>query len=243
MSDSIWEPLEHLSNAQDLITDYYCLHNYNLPRCSHDNIDTFQLPWASPSLYHANLDQLCKCYTDTQFRQTQKETGLCKQSIFLGLDQRYSSGLPGCLAINHMHIIAIIPDLLISLWHGTIDCDNNDSKGLWDWVVLIGDTWKSHGQDVARCHPYLPGSFNCPPRNPAEKISSGYKAWEFLIYLFSLCPALLYNVLPWLYWLNFCKLVSAVQLLQQHAISASQVEDAHRLVLDFTEEYKAIYYH
>jgi len=143
-----------------------------------------------------------------------------------------------------MHIIAInIPDLLISLWCGTIDCDKNNSKGLWDWVVLIGDTWKSHSQDVACCHPYLPGSFDCPPRNPTEKISSGYKAWEFLIYLFGLCPALLYNVLPWLYWSNFCKLVSAVQLLQQRAISASQVEDAHRLVLDFTEEYKAIYYH
>ncbi len=115
--------------------------NYDLPGCSHDNIDAFQLPRASPGLYHANLDQLCKCCTDVQFRQTQKETGLCKQSIFLGLDQRYSSGLPGCLAIDHIHIIAInIPDLLISLWHGTIDCDKSDSKSLWDWVVLVGDT-------------------------------------------------------------------------------------------------------
>ncbi len=26
MSDSMWEPLEHLSNAQDLIIDFYCLH-------------------------------------------------------------------------------------------------------------------------------------------------------------------------------------------------------------------------
>ncbi len=26
MSDSTWEPKEHLSNAQDLITDFYCLH-------------------------------------------------------------------------------------------------------------------------------------------------------------------------------------------------------------------------
>ncbi len=90
--------------------------NYDLPGCSHDDIDAFQLPRASPGLYHANLDQLCKCRTDAQFRQTRKETSLCKQSIFLGLDQRYLSGLPGCLAIDHMHIITInIPDLLISL--------------------------------------------------------------------------------------------------------------------------------
>ncbi len=26
MSDSMWEPPEHLSNAQDLITEYCCLH-------------------------------------------------------------------------------------------------------------------------------------------------------------------------------------------------------------------------
>ena len=89
----------------------------------------------------------------------------------------------------------------------------NDSKELWDWVVLVGNTWKSHGQDIACCCPYLPGSFDCPPRNPAKKISSGYKAWEFLIYVFRYCPALLYNVLPPRYWRNFCKLVSAVHLL------------------------------
>ena len=26
MSDSMWKPLEHLSNVQDLITDFYHLH-------------------------------------------------------------------------------------------------------------------------------------------------------------------------------------------------------------------------
>jgi hypothetical protein len=142
-----------------------------------------------------------------------------------------------------MCIIAInIPDLLINLWRGTIDCDKNDSKDLWEWVVLVGDTWKSHGQDVARCRPYLPGSFDCPPRNPAEKISSGYKAWEFLIYVFGMCPALLRGVLPPRYWSNFCGLVSAVRFLQQRAITASQLRSAHRLVLDFTEEFEALYY-
>jgi hypothetical protein len=51
-----------------------------------------------------------------------------------------------------MHIIAInLLDLLISLWRGTIDCDKKDTKDLWDWVVLVGDVWKLHGQDVADC--------------------------------------------------------------------------------------------
>ena len=217
--------------------------NYDLEGCSHNDIDVYELPRASRRQYTMSLGRLVGCRTDAQFRQTRKETGLCKPSIFMGLSQRHSSGLPGCLAIDHMHIIAInLPDLFISLWRGTIDCDKTDSKDLWDWVVLTGDVWKSHGQDVARCRQYLPGSFDCPPRNPAEKISSGYKAWEFLIYVFGYCPALLHGVLPQQYWRNFCKIVSAIRLLQQRAIPVSHVQRAHTLVLEFTEEFEALYY-
>ncbi|KAF8256448.1 hypothetical protein EI94DRAFT_1775290 [Lactarius quietus] len=142
-----------------------------------------------------------------------------------------------------MHIISInLPDLLLGLWHGTIDCDKKDSKDLWDWVVLIGDTWKDHGLDVARCRPYLPGSFDRAPQNPTDKISSGFRAWELLIYIFGYCLALLHNILPHHYWLNFCKLVSAVHILQQCAITAPQVRSAHLLMLSFIEEYEALYY-
>jgi hypothetical protein len=143
-----------------------------------------------------------------------------------------------------MHVIAInLPDLLISLWRGMIDCDpHNNCRLLWDWVVLTGDTWKVHGADVAWCHPYFPGSFDCTPRNPAEKISSGYKAWEYLLYVFGLCPVLLCDLLPQPYWSNFCKLATGVRLVQQHAISVTQLVDAHRLLLAFTEEYKVLYY-
>ena len=217
--------------------------NYTVPGCDHNDIDAYNLPKASSGLYTNNLNRLLRCETDVQFKSIRKDTGLCKPSIFLGLDARHSSGLPGCLAIDHMHVIAInLPDLLIGLWRGTIDCDRDDSRLHWDWVVLTGDRWKAHGLDVALCRPYFPGSFDCPPRNPAEKISSGYKAWEFLLYLFGLCPALLYGTLPQRYWSNFCKLVTGVRLLQQRAISTAQLVAAHRLLLEFTEEYEALYY-
>jgi hypothetical protein len=199
---------------------------------------------ASPTFYFNNLKKLLPCANEAQFIKMRKETGLCKPSIFVGLSRQHSSGLPGCLSIDHMHIISInLPDLLLGLWRGTIDCDKKDSRELWDWVVLVGDVWKSHGQDVAHCRPYLPRSFNCPPWNPTEKISSGYKAWEFLIYVFGYCPALLHGVLPPRYWQNFCRLVSAVQLLHQRSLTAPQVRNAHLLVLSFIEEYEAIYYH
>ena len=144
-------------------------HDYNLPGCDHADVDIYNLPKALPQLYIENLNQLLQCRTDAQFRQVWKETGLCKPSIFLGLNQQHSSCLPACLAIDHMHIISInLMDLLIGLWHGSIDCDRSDSRDLWDWVVLIGEVWKVHGQDIACCQPYLPGSFDCPPRNPVD---------------------------------------------------------------------------
>ena len=217
--------------------------NYTLPGCDHGDVDIYHLPKASSRQYDENIQRLLRCETNTQFRLTRKNSGLCKPSLFLGLDPKHSSGLPGCLAIDHMHVIAInLPDLLISLWRGTIDCDRDDCRLLWDWVVLTGDVWKLHGTDVARCRPYFPGSFDCTPRNPAEKISSGYKAWEFLLYVFGLCPALLCDLLPHAYWSNFCKLVTGVRLVQQRAVSVPQLVESHRLLLAFTEEYEALYY-
>ncbi|KAF8262840.1 hypothetical protein EI94DRAFT_1704458 [Lactarius quietus] len=123
-----------------------------------------------------------------------------------------------------------------------IDCDKDNSKDTWDWVVLVRDVWKSHGKDIALCRPYLPGCFDCPPCNVADKINSGFKAWELLVYMFGYCPALLYGTLPRCYWHNFYKVVSAVRLLQQCTVSVQYVQRAHLLVLDFTEEYEVLYY-
>ena len=106
-----------------------------------------------------------------------------------------------------MHLILNLVDLLINLWRGTFDCNPNDSKATWDWAVLVGEIWKMHGADVGNAVPNLPGSFDRPPCNPAEKINSGYKAWEFLLYFFGLGPCLLFGILPDAYWTNYCKLV------------------------------------
>ncbi|KAF8273898.1 hypothetical protein EI94DRAFT_1769088 [Lactarius quietus] len=133
-----------------------------------------------------------------------------------------------------MHIIAInLPDLLLGLWQGTIDCDKDNSKDTWDWVVLVRDVWKSHGKDIALCHPYLPGCFDHPPCNVADKINSGFWAWELLVYMFGYCPVLLYGTLPCCYWHTFCKVCT---------VSVQHVQQAHLLVLDFTEEYEVLYY-
>ena len=112
--------------------------SYDNISCDHGDVDIYGMSTASPAHYFGNLCKLLPCPNDAQFKEMHKKTGLCKPSLFVGLSQRHSAGLPGCLAIDHMHIITInLPDLLLGLWWGTLDCDKNDSRGLWDWVVLV----------------------------------------------------------------------------------------------------------
>jgi hypothetical protein len=152
-------------------------------------------------------------------------------------------GIPGCFPADLMHLISLnLTDLLIKLWRGTMDCKPSDDRTTWDWAVLQGNTWKDHGKSVADATPYLPGSFDRPPRNPAEKISSGYKAWEYLTYIFVLAPALLHGILPDKYWRNYCKLVKGIRLIHQHRITREQLLEAHEILLQFVEEYELLYY-
>src|SRR6266702_4789890 len=141
-----------------------------------------------------------------------------------------------------MHLAALnLSDLMLSLWRGTIDCTTPDDRSTWTWTVLWGDVWQQHGKSVADTLHYLPSSFDRPPRNIAEKLTSGYKAWEFLLYLYGLAPGLLYDILPKVYYSNFCKLVYGIQLMNQHKISHANMCDAHLALSSFAQEFEIVY--
>jgi hypothetical protein len=98
-------------------------------------------------------------------------------------------GILGCFPADLMYLVSLnLTDLFLSLWRGTLKCEAPDNRVTWDWAMLQGETWKAHRKRVTAATPCLPGSFDWPPCNPAEKIPSGYKAWEFLIYVFALGP-------------------------------------------------------
>ncbi|KDQ57311.1 hypothetical protein JAAARDRAFT_178964 [Jaapia argillacea MUCL 33604] len=142
-----------------------------------------------------------------------------------------------------MHLIALnLTDLLLALWRGTLDCGRTDDRESWDWAVLKDEVWREHGEDVAGTTSYLPGCLQNPPRNPAEKMTSGYKAHEFLTYVFGLGPALLRRRLPQKYWQHFCKLVFAIRILHQRKIAAEQLRQAHLRLIEFVLEYELLYY-
>ena len=146
--------------------------------------------------YKKSLAYLIESHNLTEYKLCWLKTGIVKPGIFLGLQENHTLNIPQCFGYDIMHLVLLnLPDLLISLWHGTITGDKNDWP-LWDWAVLKGDVWMQHGQDVTSMRPYLPGLFDQPPWNPVKKINSSYKAWEFLMYIFVLGPSFFYNILP-----------------------------------------------
>ena len=219
--------------------------NYDIAGCNHPDINPWNLGIGNKSEYLESLQFLLSSQTQAQYQNVRRETGVSKPSIFSGLPANRTLGVPNCSGGDLMHLVALnITDLLLGLWRGSIDCDtkNGDDRGSWDWAVLTGDVWKEHGVRVAEATPYLPDSFDRPPRNPAEKISSGYKAWEFLTYVYGLGLGLFYEILPRPYWKNFCKLVRGVRLLHQRSITTEQLIEGHQLLVQFCLDFEELYY-
>jgi hypothetical protein len=186
---------------------------YNVAGCDHPdlNFDDSTLFMPSVAKYQGHLQLLVSSWNETNYKANRLETGIIKPSIFLRLDQNHCLQVPHCFGSDIMHHASLnIPDLLIPLWRETFDCSATDKRSNWDWAMLTGQTWVKHGKVVAAATPYLPGLFDRPPRDPALKISSGYKAWEFLMYLYGLGPGVFHSVLPSPYYENFCDLVYGI---------------------------------
>jgi hypothetical protein len=218
-------------------------HNFDVAGCNHGDINLWIPRPLNPASYSSNLLLLLHSSNPTNYKKNRLQTGIVKPSLFSGLPENHTLGIPNCFPLDLMHLVSLnIPDLLLSLWRGTLYHEKDDNKSTWDWAVLHGDVWKEHGKVVASTTPHLPGSFDRPPRNPAEKISSGYKAWEFLLYLFVLRPAVFWTVLPDRYWRHFCKLVFGIRIIHQRHIIKEKLQAAHRALVQFVEEFEVLYY-
>ncbi|KAG1851567.1 hypothetical protein C8R48DRAFT_612469 [Suillus tomentosus] len=137
---------------------------------------------------------------------------------------------------------ANMASLYTDLWRGTMDCSGTDTCENWPWVVLIGDTWEEHGHAVTACKSYLPGSFEVAPCDPNLKMNSFYKAVEYIMWLYYLCPALLYGILPDNVWQNFCKFVTALRIMSQYRITPAQIAKACQLFADWEHKFELLYY-
>ena len=227
---------------------YYAVHlrpnGQNADDCNHPDYN-FEAPPQppSPANYQNSVVRLVASQDQTDYERNRKLTGISKPSILEGLLSTRSFPVPSCFTVDLMHLLFInLGELLIPMWRGALKCESTDSKASWDWAVLTGATWTKHGKLVAAATRYFPASFHRPPRNPAEKISSGYKATEYFHYLFGLGPAFFRVVLPQKYWKNFCKLAHGVRIIIQRSITAKQLREAHSYLTQFVWEYENLYY-
>ena len=131
--------------------------------------------------------------------------------------------------------------LLLDLWCARPAARDYDPHSDWPWAVLIRDVWVDHGKAVEGCAKHLPTSFGRTPRNPQEKISSGYKAWELLTYIYGLGPSVFFGLLPDKYYSHFCALVRAIRIIHQHTISREQLITAQELLLRWVLDFEIIY--
>jgi hypothetical protein len=226
---------------------YYAAHlrpnNYTVAGCDHPDIDIRNLSKPSPEVYETQLAKVVQATDQNDYEKKRKETGISKPSILSGLVKSLTLRIPLCFSIDLMHLLCInIGELLIPLWRGQLKCDPSDNKDTWDWAMLVDDTWIEHGKKVAEATQYFPSNFHRPPRNPVEKISSGYKATEYYLYIFGLGPGFFRGILPKKYWRNLCKLVHAARILIQRRITGKQVREAHTFLIWFVEEYENLYY-
>jgi hypothetical protein len=142
-----------------------------------------------------------------------------------------------------MHLPCLnFPDLFLSLWRGTLDCIRPDNVANWDWAVFKDiELWQEHGAYVAEATPFLPGSFDRPPRDPSQKLNSGYKAWEFLLYFYAIGPAVFFDFLPDKYWRHYCKAVAAFRIVLQEEITLEELHRAEKLYTEFSDEFEELY--
>jgi hypothetical protein len=212
--------------------------NYSISGCSHPNITDSDLVRFRGSLsrkYRQNLNYLLSANTQTQFESRRLDVGLCKQTLFSGLP-RQPLPVPNLFTMDIMHLTVLNdPDLLLKLFTGKMNVYNPDDRSAWDWAVFYQNTalWNAHGETVARAVPFIPSCFGRAPWDPAKKLNTGYKAWEFQQYIFGLGPTLFHHILPRKYWLNYCKLVAGVRILQRHSISHDKVQRGHALLMQF----------
>ncbi|KAH6885126.1 hypothetical protein BKA70DRAFT_1574592 [Coprinopsis sp. MPI-PUGE-AT-0042] len=183
--------------------------------CDHPDVEIQTLRTQNTDRYRTDLALVMSSKDQRTYEKNRKSTGICKPSIISGL---YGPNtLPGTFKRNPK------------------------DKEEWPWATLIGEAWEHHGRLVAEATEFFPSSFHRPPRNPAEKINSGYKATEYFLYLFGLGPGFFRAILPAPYWKHFCRIVRVVRTMTQRRITGKQLKDTKTHADTAVLEYEHLY--
>ncbi len=194
--------------------------------------------------YVAAMASVLACVNEGDYEHERCETGVGKPSIICGLRNGKYMPIPNCFPIDFMHLLALnLTELLIALFRATLACANTDTKDNWPWACFRDSkVWDAHGAVVAEYSRYIPGSFGHTPRNIAQKITSGYKAEEWMLYMWVINPGLLLHALPRQFFIHFCRLVAGVRVACQRSVKVDQIGPAQELLVTYVEQFEAWYY-
>ncbi|KZV74254.1 hypothetical protein PENSPDRAFT_573224 [Peniophora sp. CONT] len=225
--------------------------NYHMAGCDHGDVDVGNLVQAKPD----DLEKMCvyllayasaaRSTVASRFAAVRLRTGICKPTIVSGLPRSHRLGVPTIFVADLMHLVCLnLTDLLLGLVCGTIDCDPKDSKDevSWPWFVLKPPELKVHGAQVGDCSHYVPGDFDVACRDLAKKMNSGYKAKEFLNYFFGYFAPLLRQRLPPLYFKILCKAIAGLVIVYAKSFSSEDLRYAHKLLVEFENEFEQHFY-
>jgi len=102
--------------------------DYAVVGCDHADINVHHIPPTSTDKYSQNLVHVMQSPNETRYKTRCKETGISKPSLFSGLPANRRLPIPGCFTADLMHLVSLnLTELLIDLWHGTLDCNSGDS--------------------------------------------------------------------------------------------------------------------
>jgi hypothetical protein len=197
--------------------------------------------------YLKSLSKVLRAHNKAQYEAARLETGLTKPCILLGLPEDHTFGVPGVFGSDFMHLPALnVPDLLYPVWRAESDmhyAQDFQDRSEWPWAqsLQLEPSWQEYGPKTAASQPYFPGWYDRFPRDPEEKMSSGYKAWEYMILLYGLGPMDPRPRLPEEYWTRFCKLVCVFDILGQEKITATELQEARELTQALHLEFENLY--
>jgi hypothetical protein len=237
-------PFRHKDGGSHYYPASQCPTDFHVAGSDFADVDLADVAEWEPDdqVYLQDVAELLAARNNNDYARLRLKTGLTKPSLFLGFPPSHIFGVPGTFALDLFHLPALnVPDLLFSLWRGTLTCDTKrgDSKDSWAGRCFkLPADWLRWGSQIGSLLSYIPIWFGRAPRNPAKKMSSGYKGEEYENLLFGLGPQELQPEMPEDEWEMVCMLIQGFELLAQEDISDSDLLESQRLFSQFVDLYE-----
>ncbi|KAF8548237.1 hypothetical protein OG21DRAFT_1423449, partial [Imleria badia] len=119
-------PERHKEGGSIYLTKYPRLRNSTVSGSDHPDINPRHFACSS-EMYMQNLAKVLLSWNETHYKQMRLQTGILKPSIFPGFPAGHTLGISVCFGSDVMHLLSLnLPNLLILLWHGILDCNSTN---------------------------------------------------------------------------------------------------------------------